>query len=693
MRFFVGEPILLTLLPAIYLVLMLFGLSKRFRVYPFILLCILGLLRPYIGYLPDDWNAEAADRKTSEPMPVSGDSASRKPVIARLHSNTLHVGDSLVIDVQVSAVDKRAVAVFLGDRRVHEETVTPSKTGWFRRIRTRVKNPGLTNLSLTCLGVEDEFRVSLPVLVIEKSKVLVVAHDRREAETLVSSLEHDDIQVNVEPPSDFPDDSSRLEQFGCILIYDVPNVFEQSQLQSLADFVDGGGGLVVIAGPKLFSVGAYAGSEFARLLPVTPDIPKQIEKYEIALGLIMDTSGSMAEADGGFRKIDLAREAALASAFELQEGKDKIGILAFAGKADWIAELADLDESSLPAKLAQLQPGGETDLMSGLIKMRLAMEASSARIRHVLVLSDGLTAGKASDFQAIARRFASSGVTLSAISLGSGGNDHLLNMLAREGGGQFYNIGRASELVKVFTQDTRMHTRSGLIEQPVKVAIGRPPAWADGISFENLPPLLGMVASAPKKNSVVHIKAENGLPLLSSCRRGLGQVFLFSSDAGDRYARLWVDGWPDFGPFWAQLVRYASKGTTADYRPEYVSTSWGRGILIRNVPQDARPPSFVSISDAEKNQVGVCNVVHTLLDGSLWAPLRRDLEEGNYVCSIGEASPRPLKVARSETEYQEMTHVREQPVWPLPPYRVIELAPLCFMLAAAAYVLERVSSK
>ncbi|MDP6361239.1 MAG: VWA domain-containing protein, partial [Planctomycetota bacterium] len=397
--------------------------------------------------------------------------------------------------------------------------------------------------------------------------------------------------------------------------------------------------------------------------------------------------------DAGSRKRDLASEAALASALELQEGKDEIAILAFAGKANWVSELSDLDESSLARKLAELQPGGETDLMSGLIKMRLAMEASSARIRHVLILSDGLTVGESADFQAMAKRFAGSGVTLSAISLGVGGNDPLLKLLADEGGGNFYRISKASELVKVFTQDTRRHTRSGLIERPLKVEVPRPPAWADGISFESLPPLLGMVASVPKDHSVVHIRAENGLPLLTSCRRGLGQVILFSSDAGDRYARLWVDAWRDFGPFWSQLVRYASKDTTGEYRPEYVSAPWGRGILVRNCPEKERQPALVSIADSSNKNVEVCSIVHALGPGLLWAPLRRELEEGHYVCSFDGAVSRPIRVANTQDKIGGLRSAAQEPVWPFSPYQVFELAPLCFALAAVAYVLERMTSK
>ncbi|MDP7253834.1 MAG: VWA domain-containing protein [Planctomycetota bacterium] len=689
MGFFLGEPGLLILIPAVIVVLNSTGLMKRYSIYPSIILCLLGLLRPYAGYLPADWKADTDRREAL--IAEDNESINKKSVIVRLNQNTLHVGDSLIADVQGSGLRECILAISSSGRSLHQEKIAQSSTDWFRRIRYRVQEPGLSELRVLCSAADDEIVEVLPVLVIEKTKVLVVAHDSREAESLVAVLEQDDMDVTVASPSEVPVASS-LENFACVVIYDVPNVFEESQVQALSEFVHGGGGLLVIAGPKLFSIGAYRGSELGRLLPVRPDIPKQIEKYKIALGFVIDTSGSMAEVDDGARKIDLASEAALASALELQEGKDQIAILAFAGKANWVSELSDLDESSLARKLAQLQPGGETDLMSGLIKMRLAMEASNARIRHVLILSDGLTVGETSDFQAMAKRFAGSGVTLSAISLGVGGNDLLLKLLADEGGGKFYKISRASELVKVFTQDTRRHTRSGLIERPLKVKVPRPPAWADGISFESLPPLLGMVASVPKDHSVVHIRAENGLPLLTSCRRGLGQVFLFSSDAGDRYARLWVDAWSDFGPFWSQLVRYASKDTTGDYRPEYVSTPWGRGILVRNCPEKERQPALISIADSSNNNVGVCSIVHVLGPGLLWAPLRHELEEGHFVCSFDGAVSRPFKVTNTQAKIRGLKSAAQEPVWPFSPFQVFELAPLCFALAAVAYVLERMTS-
>ena len=60
----------------------------------------------------------------------------------------------------------------------------------------------------------------------------------------------------------------------------------------------------------------------------------------------------------------------------------------------------------------------------------------------------------------------------------------------------------------------------------------------------------------PKPTAEVILATENGDPLLAWWRYGLGMSVAFTSDAKARWAAEWLS-WPQFGQFWAQVVRHA----------------------------------------------------------------------------------------------------------------------------------------
>src|SRR5205085_1756787 len=70
------------------------------------------------------------------------------------------------------------------------------------------------------------------------------------------------------------------------------------------------------------------------------------------------------------------------------------------------------------------------------------------------------------------------------------------------------------------------------------------------------PFLLGYVVTRPKATSEVILASESGDPLLAWWRYGLGMSVAFTSDAKARWSAEWLS-WPQFGQFWAQVVRHA----------------------------------------------------------------------------------------------------------------------------------------
>ena len=86
----------------------------------------------------------------------------------------------------------------------------------------------------------------------------------------------------------------------------------------------------------------------------------------------------------------------------------------------------------------------------------------------------------------------------------------------------------------------------------------RPTQVLEGIDLELAPLLLGYVVTRPKPTCEFILASENGDPVLAWWRYGLGMTVAFTSDAKARWASEWL-AWPDFGPFWAQVIRHAMR--------------------------------------------------------------------------------------------------------------------------------------
>ena len=107
-------------------------------------------------------------------------------------------------------------------------------------------------------------------------------------------------------------DAPALIEYRAIVLVDVAATsFSRAQLEVLAHFVEEtGGGLWPSEVVRSFGLGGYARTLLEQLLPVSMDVPQNVIMPSLAMVLTLDRSGSMAETQGSFSKLDLAKEAA-----------------------------------------------------------------------------------------------------------------------------------------------------------------------------------------------------------------------------------------------------------------------------------------------------------------------------------------------------------------------------------------------
>jgi uncharacterized protein YegL len=316
-----------------------------------------------------------------------------------------------------------------------------------------------------------------------------------------------------------------------------------------------GGGFIMLGGDQSFGLGGYYRTVIEDILPVRSDFEKEKEKPSLAMVLVIDKSGSM-----GGDKIEMAKKAA-SGAVELLGPKDKIGVIAFEGETFWVCDVqAASNKNSVIDKISAIEAGGGTVMAPAMEAAYDALQNTTAKLKHVIILTDGISAP--GDFEGITMNMANAKITVTTVGVGEDADKKLLEEIARLGNGRYYFTDDPSSVPQIFAKETVTASKSAINEQPFLPQVVRPTQVLSGIDLANAPFLLGYVTTRPKPTCEFVLATEKGDPLLAWWRHGLGMSVAFTSDAKSRWAAEWLS-WPGYSKFWAQVVRHAMRKSEA----------------------------------------------------------------------------------------------------------------------------------
>lgn len=373
-----------------------------------------------------------------------------------------------------------------------------------------------------------------------------------ESSALLAALQAAGFTVELVTPAYLPAHLPSLAQYNAVLLVDVPaRQLGLNQMEALQTYVrDLGGGLAAVGGPSSFGVGGYYDTPLEAALPVDMQIKDEQRRPKLAMVFIIDHSGSMSETSGGVTKLDLAKEA-VARSLDLVFPTDRIGVIAFDDAASWVVPMTDLTEPDAAlAAVGSIQIGGGTDILAGLQAMAKVLPEESAKVKHVILLTDG-GADPTGIPELVERLYTADGITLSTVGVGRDAAPFLED-LAALGGGRYHFTADPGSIPSIFTEETTLATRAYLVEETFFPKQASPSPILAGIS--SLPALRGYVASSPKPLAQVVLESDKGDPILATWQYGLGRSLAFTSDATGRWAHDWLRS-EQFAVFWAQAVR------------------------------------------------------------------------------------------------------------------------------------------
>ncbi len=308
-------------------------------------------------------------------------------------------------------------------------------------------------------------------------------------------------------------------------------------LVALRGWVAGGGGLLAVLGRR--ATEGYVGPAEG-LLPVSFSVPEGVQEATVAIAFVLDKSASMAGRAGALQKIDLLKEA-VAQAVEVMRPEDLVAAVAFDRDPKWLVGPAPVGEveEDLYGALKELAPSGGTDLYPAVEQALAALAPLEARLKHILLVSDGRTVREGRDFSVLYREVADSGVGLTAIAVGQAPDTEVLTGLVQAAGGSLLLLPDIRELPQVLIRETQRVVRPRFVEGEFSVLPG-PGAAALDLGDLELPPLSGYTLTFPKPTAQVALVSGEADPVLALGELGLGRVAALTCDLSGGWSERWL---------------------------------------------------------------------------------------------------------------------------------------------------------
>jgi Ca-activated chloride channel family protein len=175
----------------------------------------------------------------------------------------------------------------------------------------------------------------------------------------------------------------------------------------------------------------------------------QKQRAPLAFAIVLDTSGSM---EG--EKIAQAKNAVIRLVREMHDD-DEVAIVRYSDDSELVQSLTRVGpmRESIEQRIRNLTAAGGTAIPRGLSEGMRALEGSSrGRVRHVVLVSDGLDSTRV-EAERLASQSFERGVTISSMGIGLDFDESYMGSVARAGHGNFGFVKDASTLASILRKE------------------------------------------------------------------------------------------------------------------------------------------------------------------------------------------------------------------------------------------------
>ena len=272
-------------------------------------------------------------------------------------------------------------------------------------------------------------------------------------------------------PEDCVWDLTALADFSAVILENVrADGIGSRGMGLLADWVESTGrGLMITGGKHAYGMGGYFKSPLERIMPVSMELRQEHRKLAMAMVVVLDRSGSMGMmVSGGKTKMDLANIGTV-QVLDLLSDMDELGVIAVDSAPHNILSIQPVPAARRDrGKLLHMESTGGGIYVYEALKAAAGMVAtSSLSTRHIILFSDAADTEQPGGYVKLLKKCRDANISVSVIALGkeSDKDADLCKDIARLGGGNIYFTTDATQIPRLFAQDTFTVARSTFVEE------------------------------------------------------------------------------------------------------------------------------------------------------------------------------------------------------------------------------------
>ncbi len=403
--------------------------------------------------------------------------------------------------------------------------------------------------------------------IVAKPRILVIEDNAGEADELVKMLKASAVDYTLVNARSAPGNIQDMTAYKSIITCNVQiDNLNQGFKNSIESYVkDFGGGFIATGGDNSFALGGYSKTPLEKVLPVYMDMRGKKETPKMAMLLIIDKSGSMSSGVAGISKVDMAKEGAIRSLDSLRVGRDEIGVLSLDGAYSWVVKRQIInDPKAIEEDIGSIRADGGTSIIPSLQAAYESLKESDAKIKHVILLTDGIA--ERTGYDALLKNMNDESITVSTVAVGQDSDKQLLSMIANSTNGRFYITDEYSNIPSIFTKETFMAARTYLNNREFTPVITNEHSVLNGVAEGGLPTLLGYVGASQKETARVVLRSDEDDPILTVWQYGLGKAVAWNSDVAGKWNSNYIP-WDKNLKLWQNIINF----TVENYDNENIS--------------------------------------------------------------------------------------------------------------------------
>lgn len=497
---------------------------------------------------------------------------------------TLNIGQefSVVVNISSNVNAGAKLTLFSGNQKVAEEKVQVQKgsnrfvfkdtaeSGGFKSYRVLIEPDSDTELKNN--------EASTFTTVKDKPRVLLIEDKKGEADEVEKMLKASNMDYTKLSAGGAPSTLQEMSAYKTIITCNVSaENLNSGFLNSLDSYVkDFGGGFIATGGENSFALGGYYQTNLEKVLPVNMEIKGKKEIPDMAMMLVIDKSGSMTEGSGGISKLEIAKEGAVRTLDSLRPN-DEIGVITFDDTLYWVVKRQKAqNKDSIKNDIGTIRPGGGTSILPSLEEAYNSLKQSSAKIKHIILLTDGIA--EQTGYDELLKNMNKDNITVSTVGVGDDADQNLLENIAKTAGGRYYFTNDISSIPTIFSKETFLAAKKYLNNRQFTPIISSSHPIISGVADSGLPSLLGYVGASSKDTAKVILKSDEDDPILTVWQYGLGKTAAWNSDINGKWSGNYI-GWANNLKLWQNIINYTVSNYENDKVTMEVNTDGTKGTV------------------------------------------------------------------------------------------------------------------